>query len=163
MEIKPDEITSILRSRIEGLEAGDADLSEVGTVLSVADGITRIHGPYVGEKEIEAVVAHLKSQGTPTYLEDVTRDEEEGFAQMDLWPNYAFTPDGKSLVYTAFSPEEDLAIVTADGPEEPRLLTNDEFEDRAPRWLGRTALQDGHSARAGRTRSALRLSETGPL
>ena len=44
MEIKPDEITSILRSRIEGLEAGDADLSEVGTVLSVADGITRIHG-----------------------------------------------------------------------------------------------------------------------
>jgi F-type H+-transporting ATPase subunit alpha len=44
VEIKPDEITSILRSRIEGLEAGDADLSEVGTVLSVADGITRIHG-----------------------------------------------------------------------------------------------------------------------
>ncbi len=44
MEIKPDEITSILRSRIEGLEAGEADLSEVGTVLSVADGIARIHG-----------------------------------------------------------------------------------------------------------------------
>ncbi len=30
----------------------------------------------------------------------VTRDEEEGFAQMDLWPNYAFTPDGKSLVFS---------------------------------------------------------------
>ena len=44
MQIKPDEITSILRSRIEGLEAGQADLAEVGTVLSVADGITRIHG-----------------------------------------------------------------------------------------------------------------------
>jgi F-type H+-transporting ATPase subunit alpha len=44
VEIKPDEITSILRSRIEGLEAGEADLSEVGTVLSVADGIARIHG-----------------------------------------------------------------------------------------------------------------------
>ena len=44
MEIKPDEIASILRQRIEGLDAGQADLSEVGTVLSVADGITRIHG-----------------------------------------------------------------------------------------------------------------------
>jgi F-type H+-transporting ATPase subunit alpha len=44
MQIKPDEITSILKSRIEGLEDGGADLSEVGTVLSVADGISRIHG-----------------------------------------------------------------------------------------------------------------------
>src|SRR5437879_3994218 len=44
MEIKPDEITSILRSRIEGLDSQSADLTEVGTVLSVADGICRIHG-----------------------------------------------------------------------------------------------------------------------
>ncbi|MGB2850553.1 MAG: F0F1 ATP synthase subunit alpha [Solirubrobacterales bacterium] len=44
MEIKPDEISSILRQRIEGLETGSADLSEVGTVLSVADGIARVHG-----------------------------------------------------------------------------------------------------------------------
>src|SRR3954465_10368024 len=44
MEIKPDEIASILRERIEGLETDSADLSEVGTVLSVADGIARVHG-----------------------------------------------------------------------------------------------------------------------
>jgi F-type H+/Na+-transporting ATPase subunit alpha len=44
MQIKPDEITSILKSRIEGLDEGQADLSEVGTVLSIADGIARIHG-----------------------------------------------------------------------------------------------------------------------
>jgi F-type H+-transporting ATPase subunit alpha len=44
MQIKPDEITSILKSRIEGLDASSADLTEVGTVLSVADGICRIHG-----------------------------------------------------------------------------------------------------------------------
>jgi F-type H+-transporting ATPase subunit alpha len=44
MKIKPDEITSILKSRIEGLDAGQADLTEVGTVLSVADGIARVHG-----------------------------------------------------------------------------------------------------------------------
>src|SRR5690349_7224220 len=44
MQIKPDEITSILKSRIEGLDTSGAELTEVGTVLSVADGICRIHG-----------------------------------------------------------------------------------------------------------------------
>jgi F-type H+/Na+-transporting ATPase subunit alpha len=44
MKINPDEITSILKSRIEGLDSSSADLTEVGTVLSVADGICRIHG-----------------------------------------------------------------------------------------------------------------------
>jgi F-type H+-transporting ATPase subunit alpha len=44
VQIKPDEITSILKSRIENLDAGQADLTEVGTVLSVGDGIARIHG-----------------------------------------------------------------------------------------------------------------------
>ena len=44
MQIKPDEITSILKSRIEGLDSGAAELTEIGTVLSVADGIARIHG-----------------------------------------------------------------------------------------------------------------------
>ncbi len=44
MQIKPDEITSILKSRIEGLDSSQADLTEVGTVLSVADGICRVHG-----------------------------------------------------------------------------------------------------------------------
>jgi F-type H+-transporting ATPase subunit alpha len=44
MQINPDEITSILKSRIEGLDGGSAELTEVGTVLSVADGIARLHG-----------------------------------------------------------------------------------------------------------------------
>jgi F-type H+-transporting ATPase subunit alpha len=44
MEIKPDEIASILRERIEGLDVESADLSEVGTVLEIGDGIARIHG-----------------------------------------------------------------------------------------------------------------------
>src|ERR1700709_1834646 len=35
---------SVLRGRIEGLETDKADLAEVGTVLSVADGIARVHG-----------------------------------------------------------------------------------------------------------------------
>ena len=44
MEIKPDEISSILRQRIEGLDTGSADLAEVGQVLQVGDGIARVYG-----------------------------------------------------------------------------------------------------------------------
>ena len=44
MEIKPDEIASILKDRIKGMDAGEADLSEVGTVLEIGDGIARVHG-----------------------------------------------------------------------------------------------------------------------
>jgi F-type H+-transporting ATPase subunit alpha len=44
VKINADEITSILKSRIQGLDSSSADLAEVGTVLSVADGICRIHG-----------------------------------------------------------------------------------------------------------------------
>ncbi len=44
MQINPDEITSILKSRIKGLDVESATLTEVGTVLSVSDGIARIHG-----------------------------------------------------------------------------------------------------------------------
>jgi F-type H+/Na+-transporting ATPase subunit alpha len=44
MQINPDEITSILKNRIEGLDTSGANLTEVGTVLSVADGICRVHG-----------------------------------------------------------------------------------------------------------------------
>ncbi|MDP9227945.1 MAG: F0F1 ATP synthase subunit alpha, partial [Actinomycetota bacterium] len=44
MEIKPDEIASILKDRIKDMDAGEADLSEVGSVLEIGDGIARIHG-----------------------------------------------------------------------------------------------------------------------
>jgi len=43
MEIKPDEISKIIREQIEGYRAG-IDVSEVGTVVSVGDGIARVYG-----------------------------------------------------------------------------------------------------------------------
>ena len=47
-------------------------------MLYMAGGgrITRVHGPFVSDEEVEQVVNHLKSQGTPEYIEDVTRDDE---------------------------------------------------------------------------------------
>src|ERR1700754_3053176 len=44
MQIRPDEITKILKDRIEGIEEAEADLAEVGTVLSIGDGIARVYG-----------------------------------------------------------------------------------------------------------------------
>jgi S-DNA-T family DNA segregation ATPase FtsK/SpoIIIE len=38
--------------------------------------ITRVHGPFVGDSEVESVVRFLKKQGRPTYIEDITREEE---------------------------------------------------------------------------------------
>src|SRR5213593_1756821 len=43
MKLRPEEITSILRSRIEQYDV-ETDLAEVGTVLQVGDGIARIYG-----------------------------------------------------------------------------------------------------------------------
>src|SRR6195256_3300677 len=44
MQINPDEITSILKERIAGLDGGGAQPTEGGAVRSVADGIARLHG-----------------------------------------------------------------------------------------------------------------------
>ena len=43
MKLRPEEITSILKQRIEQFDV-ETDLSEVGTVLQVGDGIARVHG-----------------------------------------------------------------------------------------------------------------------
>lgn len=43
MQLNPSEISELLKSRIEGLGAS-TDIRTQGTVVSVTDGITRIHG-----------------------------------------------------------------------------------------------------------------------
>jgi S-DNA-T family DNA segregation ATPase FtsK/SpoIIIE len=51
-------------------------------MLYMAGGgrITRLHGPFVSDEEVEAVAQYLRDQGSPQYLEDVTYggDEESG-------------------------------------------------------------------------------------
>ncbi|MCJ2099935.1 DNA translocase FtsK, partial [Methylobacterium sp. E-046] len=42
---------------------------------------TRVHGPFCSDSEVETVVAHLKRQGRPSYLDAVTADDEEGAAE----------------------------------------------------------------------------------
>jgi S-DNA-T family DNA segregation ATPase FtsK/SpoIIIE len=39
--------------------------------------IQRVHGPFVSDQEVEAIVAHLKSQGVPDYWDSITDEQEE--------------------------------------------------------------------------------------
>ncbi|MEQ1789923.1 MAG: DNA translocase FtsK 4TM domain-containing protein [Rickettsiales bacterium] len=73
------QVTSRIDSRTILGEQGAEQLLGQGDMLYMAGGgrITRVHGPFVSDKEVEEVVAHLKLQGEPSYLEDVTRDENE--------------------------------------------------------------------------------------
>ena len=43
MQLNPAEISELIKSRIEGLGAA-ADIRNQGTVISVTDGIVRVHG-----------------------------------------------------------------------------------------------------------------------
>jgi DNA segregation ATPase FtsK/SpoIIIE, S-DNA-T family len=73
------QVTSKIDSRTILGEQGAEQLLGQGDMLYMAGGgrITRVHGPFVSDEEVEDIVAHLKSQGTPDYLDAITDEEEE--------------------------------------------------------------------------------------
>ncbi len=73
------QVTSKIDSRTILGEQGAEQLLGQGDMLYMAGGgrISRVHGPFVSDDEVEKVVRHLKAQGTPQYLEAVTADEED--------------------------------------------------------------------------------------
>jgi S-DNA-T family DNA segregation ATPase FtsK/SpoIIIE len=74
------QVTSKIDSRTILGEMGAEQLLGQGDMLYMAGGgrTTRVHGPFVSDGEVEHVVAHLKRQARPQYLDAVTSDEEEG-------------------------------------------------------------------------------------
>ena len=75
------QVTSKIDSRTILGEQGAEQLLGQGDMLYMAGGgrISRVHGPFCSDEEVEKIVRHLKAQGTPQYLEAVTAaDEEEG-------------------------------------------------------------------------------------
>ncbi|MEP9367290.1 DNA translocase FtsK [Xanthobacter sp. VNH20] len=80
------QVTSKIDSRTILGEMGAEQLLGQGDMLYMASGgrITRVHGPFVSDGEVEKVVAHLKAQGGPEYLDAVTSEEEaEGIGEGD--------------------------------------------------------------------------------
>lgn len=73
------QVTSKIDSRTILGEQGAEQLLGQGDMLYMAAGgrITRLHGPFVKDNDVEQVVSFLRSQGAPSYLEDVTREDEE--------------------------------------------------------------------------------------
>ncbi len=73
------QVTSKIDSRTILGEMGAEQLLGMGDMLYMAGGgrITRVHGPFVDDAEVEDVVNHLKTQGIPQYLEAVTEESEE--------------------------------------------------------------------------------------
>ncbi len=73
------QVTSKIDSRTILGEQGAEQLLGQGDMLHMVGGgrIARVHGPFVSDEEVEKVVAHLKTQGQPDYLDTVTADESD--------------------------------------------------------------------------------------
>jgi DNA segregation ATPase FtsK/SpoIIIE, S-DNA-T family len=74
------QVTSKIDSRTILGEQGAEQLLGQGDMLYMAGGgrISRVHGPFVADNEVEKIVAHLKMQGQPEYLTAITEDEPAG-------------------------------------------------------------------------------------
>jgi S-DNA-T family DNA segregation ATPase FtsK/SpoIIIE len=72
------QVTSKIDSRTILGEAGAEQLLGQGDMLYMAGGgrITRVHGPFVSDQEVEEAVKHVKAQGQPEYLHSITEDDE---------------------------------------------------------------------------------------
>jgi len=72
------QVTSKIDSRTILGEQGGEQLLGQGDMLYMAGGgrISRVHGPFVSDGEVEKIVAHLKTQGQPQYLDAITVEEE---------------------------------------------------------------------------------------
>ncbi len=73
------QVTSKIDSRTILGEQGAEQLLGQGDMLYMAGGgrISRLHGPFVSDSEVEAIVKHLKSQGQPDYVEAVTEEVDD--------------------------------------------------------------------------------------
>jgi DNA segregation ATPase FtsK/SpoIIIE, S-DNA-T family len=74
------QVTSKIDSRTILGEQGAEQLLGQGDMLHMAGGgrITRVHGPFVSDEEVEDVVLHLRAQGEPEYNDSITEEDEVG-------------------------------------------------------------------------------------
>ncbi|MBB4286553.1 FtsK/SpoIIIE family DNA translocase [Roseospira goensis] len=76
------QVTSKIDSRTVLGEQGAEQLLGQGDMLYMAAGgrITRVHGPFVSDEEVERICDHLRALGAPSYVDSVTVDEDEDTA-----------------------------------------------------------------------------------
>ncbi|MGL9759044.1 MAG: DNA translocase FtsK 4TM domain-containing protein [Wolbachia sp.] len=78
-------VTSKIDSRTILGEQGAEQLLGMGDMLYMASGgkIIRIHGPFVSDDEVQDIVDHLKMQGEPNYMEEITKEDENSSAESE--------------------------------------------------------------------------------
>jgi S-DNA-T family DNA segregation ATPase FtsK/SpoIIIE len=105
------QVTSKIDSRTILGEQGAEQLLGMGDMLYMAGGgrIQRVHGPFVADLEVEEIVAYLKTQGSPQYLDAITADDDDD-------EDYAGGPAGTANLSESEDPyDQAVAIVLRDG------------------------------------------------
>jgi S-DNA-T family DNA segregation ATPase FtsK/SpoIIIE len=104
------QVTSKIDSRTILGEQGAEQLLGQGDMLYMVGGgrISRVHGPFVSDEEVERVVRHLKSQGVPEYLEAVTAEDPQDEDGNPIFDSTAMGGEGGDLYQQA------VAIVARD-------------------------------------------------
>jgi len=106
------QVTSKIDSRTILGEQGAEQLLGMGDMLYMAGGarITRVHGPFVSDEEVEEVVASLKANGAPEYVSGVVDGPEDGReSDIDLVLGLGGNTDGEDALY-----DQAVAIVIND-------------------------------------------------
>jgi S-DNA-T family DNA segregation ATPase FtsK/SpoIIIE len=105
------QVTSKIDSRTILGEQGGEQLLGQGDMLYMVGGgrITRLHGPFVSDQEVEAVASYLRAQGQPQYLEEVTAGSDEDGEEGDLGLGGGGGGEGGELY------DQAVAVVTRDG------------------------------------------------
>ena len=107
------QVTSKIDSRTILGEQGAEQLLGMGDMLYMAGGgrIQRVHGPFVSDDEVEKVVAHLKLQGVPEYLDAITQDDDEDDAE----PSGRSGGGGGNMEDSEDPYDQAVAVVLRDG------------------------------------------------
>ena len=105
-------VTSKIDSRTILGEMGAEQLLGMGDMLYMAGGakITRVHGPFVSDEEVEEIVRHLKSFGPPAYAASVLDGpDDDKESDIDLVLGLGGNTDGEDALY-----DQAVAIVVKD-------------------------------------------------
>ncbi|MFL1464297.1 DNA translocase FtsK, partial [Roseococcus sp. DSY-14] len=105
------QVTSKIDSRTILGEQGAEQLLGQGDMLFMAGGgrVTRVHGPFVADGEVEKITDWLREQGEPDYIEEVTEVEEEDGGGLSL-SGIAGASDGEKSLF-----DQAVAVVTREG------------------------------------------------
>jgi Tol biopolymer transport system component/imidazolonepropionase-like amidohydrolase len=98
---------------------------------------------FVSRRDADTVLVsrNLSTGAEQILVKDVTRDEQEGFTNGDVWPNYSFTPDGKGLIYYNHGKIEKFDFDTKQTSNIPFTVNVEQFI--APRVTWQEKLETG--------------------